>query len=168
MVEHGDQAPDFTVPMVSPDGRTEHVGEYTGDDIQPFTLSEALEDGPVILAFFPGAFSRTCTTEMCEFRDWLAEVGDLEGQVYGISADMPWAQLAYINEYGLNFPMLSGFNSDVIADFGVRREEGLLAGIANRSVFVVGQDGTVQYKWLVTEPGVLPDLAAIREAVAAA
>ena len=166
MVEEGDTAPDFTVPMVSPGDRADRVGEYTGEDLQPFTLSDALEDGPVVLAFFPGAFSRTCTQEMCEFRDWLADVGELEGQVYGVSADMPWALLAYINEYDLNFPMLSGFNTDVIADYGVRREDGLLSGIANRSVFVVGRDRTVRYKWLVEEPGILPDLDDIRSAVA--
>lgn len=55
--------------------------EYTTDDVEAFTLSVALDDGPVVLAFFPGAFSRTCTQELYGFRDWRQELGDLDTQV---------------------------------------------------------------------------------------
>lgn len=168
MLEEGDTAPTFEAPMATPENAAGKSGEFTAGEVEPFALEEALADGPVALAFFPGAFSRTCTSEVCAIRDWLAEIGELDAQVYGASADMPWALLAFIREYGLNFPMLSGFNSSMIADFGVRRDEGLLAGISNRSVFVIDRDGTVVYRWVVTEPGVLPDFGAIREAVASA
>lgn len=164
MVEEGDTAPDFTAPMVGPE-TADDPGEYTGDDITAFTLSDAIADGPVVLAFFPGVFSRTCTRELCQMRDWLPELGELNAQVYGVSVDSPWSQLAFINEYGLNFPLLSGFNNDVIAQFGVRRDDGLLAGIAARSVFVIAPDRRVVYKWVVYEPLVFPDFDEIEQAI---
>lgn len=166
MVEEGDTAPDFTAPMASPEYAGD-VGEYTGDHIEEFVLSEALEEGPVVLAFIPGAFSRTCTEEMCAVRDWRREVGDLGATVVGVSADTPWSQLAFIEEYGLEYPFVSGFNNDLIERYGLAVEGGLLAGIAGRAVFVVDADRTVVYRW-DGGSGTLPDLEAVAEAIAAA
>lgn len=168
MVEEGDLAPEFTAPMATPENARGKSGEYTGDDIEEFALPAALEDGPVVLAFFPGVFSRTCTQELCDFRDWRAELGELDAQVYGVSADAPFPQLAFIDQYDLNFPLLSGFSNDVIEQYGVRHDEGLLEGISHRSVFVVAPDGTVVYRWVVYEPLVFPDMDEIREAIEAA
>ena len=47
------------------------------------TLSEELKKGPVVLAFFPAAFSGACTPEMCTFRDSVAELDKVVGQVLG-------------------------------------------------------------------------------------
>ncbi len=165
MLSEDDQAPDFTVPMVTPQ-HADNVGEYSGDDISKLTLSEALHDGPVVLAFFPGAFSRTCTREVCQMRDWLTEIGELDAQVYGVSVDAPWSQLAFIHEYDLNFPLLSGFNNEIISDYGVRHEGGVLDGIAERAVFVIRTDQTIEYSWIVYEPLVFPDLPEIESAIA--
>lgn len=169
MLQQGDRAPAFTAPMATPEAaNATESGEYTGDDVEAFDLAAALADGPVVLAFFPGVFSRTCTREMCEFRDWLPEVGGLDAEVYGVSVDPPWPQLAFIERYGLGFPLVSGFNNDVIARYGVRSEEGILAGIAQRSVFVLAPDRTVEYAWRATEPLTFPDLDAVEGAVATA
>lgn len=169
MLEEGERAPAFTAPMATPEAAAgSESGEYTADEVSTFELSAALADGPAVLAFFPGVFSRTCTQEMCEFRDWLPEVGGLEAEVYGVSVDPPWPQLAFIERYGLGFPLVSGFNTDVISRFGVRHDEGPLAGIAQRSVFVLAPDRTVRYAWRATEPLTFPDLDAVEGAVAAA
>src|SRR5947208_16993052 len=64
-VEVGQQAPNFSLP------NTER---------QPVTL-ESLRGKPVILAFFPFAFSPVCTEEMCTFRDSLADLNDANAQV---------------------------------------------------------------------------------------
>ncbi|MFB6205726.1 MAG: redoxin domain-containing protein [Haloglomus sp.] len=166
MVEPGDLAPDFTAPMATP-ANAEGPGEYTSEDVESFTLSRALERGPVVLAFFPGAFSRTCTEELCEFRDWRADLGDLDARVYGVSADTPWSLLAFIQEYGLNHPLLSGFNNAVIEEYGMRLEAGgPLTGIARRGVFVIDGDGAVTYRWEGDGLRELPDMGALREAVA--
>jgi len=169
MLQQGDRAPAVTAPMATPEAASAtESGEYTADDVGTFDLADALADGPVVLAFFPGVFSRTCTQEMCELRDWLPEVGGLDADVYGVSVDPPWPQLAFIERYGLGFPLVSGFNNDTIQRFGVRNEEGLLAGIAQRSVFVLAPDRTVEYAWRATEPLTFPDLDAVEGAVAAA
>ena len=167
MVEEGDTAPDFTAPMATPEN-AEDEGEYTADHVEVFTLSETLEAGPVVLAFFPGAFSRTCTREMCEFRDWRRELGDVDAQVFGMSADTPWTLLAFIEAYDLNYPILSGFNNSVIEDYGMALDDGLLAGIARRAVLLIDEDRTVVYRWEGDSLRELPDFEAINEAVATA
>jgi peroxiredoxin len=161
MPEVGDPAPDFTVPMAGGDAY---------DDVEPFTLSAALPDGPVVLAFFPAAFTGGCTEELCTFRDELASFESLEAQVYGISVDLPFALNVFSMEQGLTFPLLSDFDQEAIEAYDVVLE-GLhgLSGVAERSVFVVDTDGVVRYRW-VREDG-NPDfewlVEQVREAVAA-
>lgn len=106
--------------MAAPEAAEGGSGEYTGDDVVAFSLEEALAEGPVVLAFFPWVFSRTCTREMCQIRNWWGDLGELEAGVYGVSADAPFPQLAFVDAYDLNFPLLSGFNSSVIDDYGGR------------------------------------------------
>lgn len=168
MIEAGDTAPAIEAPMATPAAAAGKRGEYTADDVEEFALADALAGGPVVLAFFPGVFSRTCTEELCRMGDWWDDLGGLPASVYGVSVDPPFPQLAFLDAYDVPIPLISGFNTGVVADYGVRREEGLLRGIAERAVFVIDPEGTVRYDWLVTEPQVFPDLEAIREAVAAA
>jgi len=169
MLEEGDEAPEVTAPMATPEAaRATDRGSYTGDDVSEFSLGDALEDGPVVLAFYPGVFSRTCTQELCELRDWKDDLSDLDAPLYGVSVDSPWSLLAFIDEYDIRYPLVSGFNNDVIADFGVRREASIMRGIANRSVFVIDPDGTVTYTWRATEPLTFPDTDEVEAAVASA
>lgn len=167
MVDEGDTAPDFTAPKAIPD-HAGAVGEYTADAVTAFTLSEAVGEAPIVLAFFPGAFTRTCTQEMCAVRDWRGELAENEAQVYGVSADTPWSLLAFIEEYDLTYPLLSGFNNSVIEDYGVAIDAGLLDGIAGRAVFVIDGSRTVTYRWISQTPGTLPDLDRVEDAIAAA
>ena len=158
MLEVGDTAPDVTAPMATPEAaEAAERGNYTSADVAEFDLETALADGPVVLAFYPGVYSRTCTRELCGLRDWRAELADLDVQVYGVSADTPWSLLAFVDEYDIGYPLVSGFNTDVIAEYGVRREEGLLRGIATRAVFVVDPDRTVTYTWSADQPLTFPD-----------
>lgn len=167
MLQETDEAPPFSAPMATPENAGDR-GEYTSGHVESFDLEGSLADGPVVLAFFPGVYSRTCTEELCQFRDWMAELDALDASVYGVSADTPWSQLAFVDEYELGYPLLSGFNNDVIDAYGLRRDEGLLAGISNRAVFVVAPDRTIAYRWVVHEPQVFPDLDAVESAVSAA
>ena len=166
MVKEWDHAPDVNAPLARPENAAGR-GEYSGDDVESFTLSDRLMYGPVVLAFFPGVYSGLCTEELCQMRDWYDDLAELDAQVFGVSADTPWSQLAFIEEYDLNFPLVSGFNNDVIEDYGVRVEDGLLAGIASRSLFVVDEEQSVTYRW-DAEPGELPDLADVKSALEAA
>lgn len=160
MPEVGDPAPDFTVPMAGGDAY---------DDVEPFTLSAALPEGPVVLAFFPAAFTGGCTEELCTFRDELASFEALDARVYGVSVDLPFALNVFAMEQDLTFPLLSDFDGEAIEAYDVVLE-GVhgLSGVAERSVFVVDADGTVRYRW-VREDG-NPDFGwlveQVREAVA--
>ena len=60
MVSEGDTAPTFTATV----GTSDH---------EPFDLADHLGDGPVVLAFFPGAFTPPCRSEMVAFQDHLAD-----------------------------------------------------------------------------------------------
>lgn len=164
MVREWDHAPDFTVPMARPENAGNR-GSYTSQDVESFTLSDRLVYGPVVLAFFPGVYSRTCTQELRDVREWRTELSDLDAQVFGVSVDTPWSQLAFIEEYELDYPLLSGFNSDVIADYGLRIDEGLLAGIAARGIFVIDTAQSVVYRWVGDDLTTLPDLDEVERAV---
>lgn len=156
MIETGDAAPDLTLPIAR--------GE-TYDDVGEFRLSEAAEEGPVVLAFIPAAFTSGCTEEMCTFRDSIAAFEDIDAQVYGVSVDLPPSQNIFIQEHGLTFPMLSDFNQEAIESFGVVRDEIYgAADVAKRSIFVI-DDGTVVYRWIRPDEG-RPDYPELIERVA--
>src|SRR3954471_18381877 len=100
-VDVGTQAPDFTL---------------VDQDRQPVTLS-AERGTPVVLAFFPAAFSSVCTKEMCSFRDSLARLNDARAKVFGISVDTFFALKAFHDHERLTFPLLSDFNKQTIRDY---------------------------------------------------
>ena len=127
----GSTAPDFTL---------------TNQDRQPVTLS-AQRGKPVVLAFFPAAFSSVCTKELCTFRDSLAKLNQAKAQVYGISVDTFFTLKAFQDQQKLSFPLLSDFNKDVIRSYGVFNDEMIgLKGIAKRAVFVIDKDGVVRHR----------------------
>lgn len=153
-VEVGRQAPD--VALVNYDRKAVKVSDLRGKT--------------VVLAFFPGAFTGVCTKEMCTFRDAMAAFNAIEAQVFGISVDMPFAQKAFADQHGLNFPLLSDYNREAVRAFGVEDPNfagGLLPGVAMRSVFVLDRDGVVRYRWIAPTQGTEPDYGAVEEAVRA-
>ena len=150
----GQQAPDVTL---------------VNYDRKPVKISE-LRGKPAVLLFFPGAFTTTCTKEMCAFRDGMAEYGTLNAQVIGISVDMPYSQKAFADQHGLTFPLMSDYNREAVRAFDVQDPNfagGLLPGVAMRSVFVLDRQGVVRYKWVADKQGTEPDYAAVEAAVKA-
>ena len=67
----------------------------------------------VVLAFYPGAFTGVCDTEMCSLRDSMNSFNDLNATVLGISVDSPWANAEFAKKYEINFNLLSDYNRDV-------------------------------------------------------
>ena len=154
MPEVGDRAPDFA------------LYDY---DKKVRRLSDFLVKGrKTILAFFPGAFTGTCTKEMCTFRDMYGELEKLNGMVVGISVDAPFAQKAFAEKYNLSFPLLCDFQREVIKNYGVVwRNLGGVEGYetANRAIFLVNESGKVLFKWVADDPGALPDFDAVKKAL---
>ena len=141
-VDVGSTAPDFTL---------------TNHDRQPVTLS-AQRGHPVVLAFFPAAFSSVCAKEMCTFRDSIARLGKANAQVYGISVDTFFTLKAFHDYEKLSFPLLSDFNKQVIREYGVFNEDMIgLKGIAKRAVFVIDKDGVVRHREVLDDARNEPD-----------
>ena len=122
----GDKAPDFTLPDT--DGR-------------PVTLSHLLEKGPVILAFYPKAFTPGCTQQNQNFRDHIGEVSAKGAQVLGISVDDVETQRKFKEKYQLPFPLLSDTGGVVSEQYSGKMP---LVGLAKRANIVVGEDGMVK------------------------
>ncbi len=130
-VDVGSKAPDFTL---------------TNEERQPVTLSQH-RGHPVVLAFFPAAFSSVCQKELCTFRDSMGRLNDAKAQVYGISVDTFFTLKAFHDAQKLTFPLLSDFNKEVIREYGVFNPDMIgLRGIAKRAVFVLDRDGMVRHK----------------------
>jgi peroxiredoxin len=141
-VDVGSPAPDFTL---------------MNQERQPVTLS-AQRGHPVLLAFFPAAFSSVCQKELCTFRDQLARLNQAHAQVYGISVDTFFALKAFHDAQGLTFPLLSDFNKQVIRAYGVFNEDMIgLRGIAKRAVFVVDSAGVVRHREVLDDARNEPD-----------
>ncbi|HEY3158350.1 MAG TPA: peroxiredoxin [Vicinamibacterales bacterium] len=148
----GAKAPDFTL---------------TSQDRAPVTLSAVLKKGPVVLAFFPAAFSGTCTKEMCTFRDTVPELSRLSANVLGISTDTFFALKAWADAQHLNFPLLSDYNKTVIRQYGVVNPDMIgLKDIARRATFVIDRDGTIAYREVLDDARNEPDYGKVKEALA--
>ena len=149
MLNVNDPAPDFTLKNTSK------------EDV---SLSQ-FSDKTVVLAFYPGAYTGVCDTEMCTLQDNLKAFNELEATVLGISVDSPWANGGFSKQYNLEFDLLSDFNREVVKKYDVLFEG--LGGIegytcANRAVYIL-QSGVIKYAWVASpNPGVEPDYDEIK------
>jgi peroxiredoxin len=157
MVSDGDDAPAFTAPLA------------TGD-IESFSLADALDSGaPVVLAFFPGAFTSVCSHEMQTFEGRLDDLADAGGTLYGVSIDSPFALNEFRESLSLSFDLISDVNREIIEAYNVSMafETVGIERLAKRAVFVIDADGTVTYAWTSDDPGVEPDYDEVIQAIEA-
>ena len=151
-IEIGQPAPDFTL---------------FDSEKKKLTLSE-LKGQPVLLLFFPLAFTSTCTAELCSVRDDLAWYNNVNARVFGISVDALHTLARYKEEQHLNFTLLSDFNKDVSRAYGSIYElfGYNMKGVSKRSAFVIDKDGLVRYAEVLENAGEVPDFKKIREILA--
>jgi peroxiredoxin Q/BCP len=124
-VNAGDQVSDF------------ELKDETGT---PRKLSTLLENGPVVLFFYPIASSGGCTQEACHFRDMAAEFAAVGAQPVGISGDNVTAQSQFASTHSLGYPLLSDEGKKVAKELGAKRSW-LPGGLqTKRMTFVIGQD----------------------------
>ncbi len=124
----------------------------------------------VVLAFFPAAFTGVCEKELCTFRDAIAAFNDLDANVFGICVDAPFANAAFAEKNGLNFPILSDYTRAAVHAYAIAHDD--FAGmpgytVAKRSVFVVDKQGTLRYAWVAANPGIEPNYDEVKAAVEA-
>ena len=122
----------------------------------------------VVLAFYPGAFTGVCDTEMCSLRDSMNSFNDLNATVIGISVDSPWANAEFAKKYEINFNLLSDYKRDVSKAYDmIFNGLGGLEGYecSNRGVIIIDGQGLIQYRWVAENPGVEPNYSEIIEKV---
>jgi peroxiredoxin len=128
----GQAAPDFTT-------RNQHG--------QSVSLS-ALRGRPVVLVFYPWAFSGICTSELGGLRDGLAELGPgADASVLAVSCDPMFSLRAFAEQEGLAFDLLTDHwpHGAIARGYGVFDDE---VGVARRGSFVLDADGTVVWRVL--------------------
>lgn len=159
MVDVGDPAPDFEAPYASRVSADEMTWGET------FKLSEHVGDGPVVLAFFPGAYSKTCVGEMKELKARGPTFEAESATVLGISADLPFALHEFHGDLELNFDLLSDFNREAATAYDAFTDSMTgVDAINSRALFVVDSEGKVAYKW-DGDPIDEPDYEAVEDAV---
>jgi peroxiredoxin len=157
MVSTGDAAPTFTATV----GTSDH---------EPFDLDDHVGDGPIVLAFFPGAFTPPCTNEMVAFQERANAFAEAGATLLGVSADSPFSQGAFREEHGIEFDLVSDMAGNATRAYGLEMDIADLGlhGIANRAVFVVDDDGQIVYDWVADDPTNEPDYDAVLDAVESA
>jgi len=110
MLKQGSTAPDFILP------------DENGNEI---SLSSLLEDGPLILYFYPADFTPGCTREACAFRDMHDDILGVGLQVVGVSPQDGKSHRKFREQHSLPFRLLSDEDKvaikmyDVDGPFGI-------------------------------------------------
>lgn len=147
-VEMDTQAPDFA------------LSNQYGEEIR---LSD-FRGRPVVLVFFPLAFTGRCTGELCELRDNLAMFAEDGVELIGISVDSKASLRAWAEQEGYDFTLLADFwpHGAVAKQYGVFLED---RGVATRATFVIDADGVIRAAFR-TDPGQARSLEDYRAALA--
>jgi len=152
-VEPGQKAPDFTL--------------YDSDK-NKITLTD-FRGKNIVLLFFPFAFSRVCTQELCSIRDNIGDYEKLNAMVFGISVDSHYTLARYKQDQQLNFTLLSDFNKEASTAYGSLYEKfGLgMKGVSKRSAFVIDKEGIVRYSEVLENASSTPDFNNIQASLSA-
>lgn len=108
-----------------------------------YTLSEHCGECPVVLVFFPLAFSAVCSHQLPELQKHIPAFEQAGAVVYGISVDSHHANTAFARSLGLTFVLLSDWKHEVSIAYGVFVSE---AGYSGRATFVIGKDGKLLWR----------------------
>jgi peroxiredoxin len=131
----GDTAPDFTLTSTS------------GEKV---SLSSFRGQRSVLLAFFPLAFTSTCTSELCAFTDDFDAFTDTNVQILPISVDATPSLKEFRSKYNMKVDLLSDFKREASRAYGVLREDTFYA---KRSYFLIDKEGIIRWAHIEDKPG---------------
>ena len=143
----GDKAPDFTAQAA--------VGgkEFT------FNLADALKKGPVVLYFYPKAFTKGCTAEAHEFAEAAGKFKAMGATLIGMSADdIQTLDKFSTSECHSAFPVAADPSLSVIKSYDVAltgeilRAMPMIGKISDRTSFVIAPDGKIVYAYTAMSP----------------
>lgn len=130
------------------------------------TLSTFRGQTNVLLAFFPLAFTRVCTAEMCDFTVDFAKFEAANTRVFGISVDSVPTLKEFRAKHDMRVDLLSDFKRDVSRRYGTLLEKEFFS---KRAYFVVDREGLIRWSLVERELGskrvndeLLAQLAALR------
>ncbi len=135
----GDTAPDFTAPA------TLGGKEFT------FHLKDALKKGPVVVYFYPAAFTKGCTIEAHDFAEAMPDYRAAGASVIGVSHD----DIATLNKFSVSecqskFPVAADRDRNVMKSYDAAL--GFLTPYADRVSYVVTQDGKIAFAYSSLNP----------------
>ena len=152
----GDRAPDFTAQA------------SLGGKVFTFSLADALKNGPVVLYFYPAAFTKGCTIEAHDFAAAIDKYKALGATVIGVSHD----NIEKLNEFSVSecrskFPVAADTDQHIMKAY-----DAILAAkpqYANRTSYVIAPGGKIIYTYTDLQPDkhVGNTLAALRDWAAA-
>lgn len=145
----GTEAPDFTLPSTS------------GADV---TLSSYRGQHPVLLAFFPLAFTSTCTREMCAFTEDFGRFQSADTVVLPISVDSIPTLKEFKTKERISVDLLSDFRREVSRRYGTLLEDQFFS---NRAYVVIDRDGIVRWTYAEETPSTRRENAELLERLAA-
>ncbi|MDQ6633613.1 MAG: redoxin domain-containing protein [Gemmatimonadota bacterium] len=129
----GSPAPDFTLPSTA------------GKD----TSLSSLRGRNVLLAFFPLAFTSTCTQELCDMRDDWDQFADANTVVLPISVDSTPTLNEFKGKYSMKSDLLSDFKRDVARAYGVLLEDRFFS---TRAYFLIDRAGIIRWEHVEASP----------------
>ena len=141
----GDQAPDFELEGTG--SHTYRLGDYRGRG--------------VILAFYPGDFTPTCTRQFCSYRDDGDRIEGLGVPMLGISPQSVDSHERFTKEHGLTVPLLSDPDKRIARSYGVIAPMGLV----RRSIFLVDGEGVLRHCHVALFGLTYQDVGALERAV---
>jgi peroxiredoxin len=151
MLAVGTPAPDVTAPA------TLGGQEFT------FRLQEALKQGPVVVYFYPAAFTKGCTVEAHDFATAMPEFRKLGASVIGVSHD----DIATLNKFSVSecqskFPVAADRDRHIMKNYDAAM--GFLTPYADRTSYVVSPDGKIAFAYSALDPDqhVARTLAAVK------
>ena len=138
-LQPGQQAPDFSTTAT------------LGGHEFPFHLADALKTGPVVLYFYPAAFTKGCTVEAHDFADATPQFAALHATVIGVSMD----KIATLDKFSVSecrnkFPVASDQSGKISKSY-----DAVLIGVlgyASRTSYVIAPDGKVVYAYNALNP----------------
>jgi peroxiredoxin len=145
----GDRAPDFTLASTS------------GEKI---SLAQYKQASNVLIAFFPLAFTSTCTAEMCSFSDDFDQFTGKGVTVLPISVDSVPTLKEFKAKYGMKTDLLSDFKREASRAYGVLLDD---LFFSRRAYFLIDRDGIVRWSHVESEIGHKRDNRELLERIAA-
>lgn len=149
MIAVGEQAPDFT--LRDQDGEKVSLSDYSGRK--------------VLLVFYPGDFSPVCSDQLSIYQEVKPEIAAKGVELVGISVDSAYAHKAFQERLGIDTTLLSDFEpkGEVARAYGSYIDG---AGIANRTLVLVDENGKVAWTYESPNPGEFPGANVIFDALA--